>query len=99
MMLSTDPRLPAPNPSTQSLTQRLYEVFGTFARAFNGSAMWDGEAITIPVTGSWAAGDKVKHSAPVEVGSVASKYVIIGWVCVASGTPGTWKEMRVLTGG
>jgi hypothetical protein len=28
-----------------------------------------------------------------------NKYALLGWVCVASGTPGTWKECRALTGG
>lgn len=51
-----------------------------------------------PTAGTYNQGDKIWHSAPVEAGSVSSKYVIIGYVCVAAGTPGTWREMRVLTG-
>ena len=52
----------------------------------------------VPTTGSYAIGDFVKKSNPVEAGAVASKYVIFGWVCTTSGTPGTWKECRFLTG-
>ena len=52
----------------------------------------------VPTTGSYAIGDFVKKSNPVEAGAAASKYVIFGWVCTASGTPGTFKECRFLTG-
>ena len=38
-----------------------------------------------PTAGSWEAGDKVWHSAPLPGGN-------IGWVCVRSGSPGDWKE-------
>lgn len=51
-----------------------------------------------PVVGTWAIGDKIDNSAPSVLGSAGSQYVIIGFVCVASGTPGTWVEMRTLTG-
>jgi hypothetical protein len=51
-----------------------------------------------PTTGSYKQGDVIRHSAPSEAGAGGSKYVVIGFVCTASGTPGTWKEMRVLTG-
>jgi hypothetical protein len=51
-----------------------------------------------PTTGDWAQGDFVRHSAPTEAGGAGSKYVILGYVCIASGTPGTWRECRVLTG-
>ena len=27
------------------------------------------------------------------------KYIVTGWICTVSGTPGTFKESRVLTGG
>lgn len=46
----------------------------------------------------FAQGDKVWNTTPSEQGTAGSKYVVVGWVCVASGTPGTWKDMRVLTG-
>lgn len=51
-----------------------------------------------PTTGTHAKGDQVKNSNPAEAGSAASKYVVIGWICTVGGTPGTWLEMRVLTG-
>lgn len=51
-----------------------------------------------PVSGTWAQGDVLRNSAPVELGTAGSRYVLTGWICVASGTPGTWRELRSLTG-
>jgi len=51
-----------------------------------------------PTTGDWAAGDFIRNSNPSELGSASSKYVLLGWTCVASGTPGTWVQSRALTG-
>lgn len=51
-----------------------------------------------PTTNTYAQGDFVRNSAPSEAGGAGSKYVIVGWVCVTGGTPGTWKECRFLTG-
>lgn len=51
-----------------------------------------------PTAGANAQGDFVRNSAPTELGAASSKYVIFGWVCVASGTPGTWVQCRYLTG-
>jgi hypothetical protein len=51
-----------------------------------------------PTTGTYAQGDTIKNSAPVEAGAASSKYVVIGFVCTVGGTPGTWLQMRVLTG-
>ena len=51
-----------------------------------------------PTLGSYTRGDFVRNSAPAELGSASSKYVIDGWTCVAGGTPGTWVQKRSLTG-
>ncbi len=51
-----------------------------------------------PTTGTWNRGDKVRNSAPSELGSGGSKYVVDSWICTASGTPGTWLQQRTLTG-
>ena len=51
-----------------------------------------------PTSGPNQQGDFVRNSTPTELGAASSKYVILGWVCVASGTPGTWVEFRGLTG-
>lgn len=51
-----------------------------------------------PTTREWVIGDVVWNSAVAEAGSPGSKYAIMGWVCTTAGEPGTWKEMRTLTG-
>lgn len=43
-----------------------------------------------PTTGSWNVGDIIYNSAPAAGGS-------IGWICVATGTPGTWKEFGLIS--
>lgn len=53
---------------------------------------------TAPTSGTFALGDIAWDSAPAEAGAGGSKYVRLGWVCTTGGTPGTFKEMRVLTG-
>lgn len=56
-------------------------------------------ATAAPTTGTWAQGDFIRHSNPTEQNTGGLKYVIYGWECVTSGTPGTWVECRFLTGG
>lgn len=51
-----------------------------------------------PTSGTWARGDQITNSQPAELGGAGSKYVITGWICVTGGTPGTWLQMRTLTG-
>lgn len=46
----------------------------------------------------YAAGDFIRNSAPTVQGSSGSQYVVIGWVCVLGGKPGTWVACRTLTG-
>ena len=53
---------------------------------------------TVPTTGRHMQGDFIRNSAPVEAGSSGSKYVVFGWLCVASGEPGTFVPARFLTG-
>lgn len=55
-------------------------------------------AVSIPTGNTWAQGDIVRNSNPSELGGAGSKYVLLGWICTVSGTPGTWVEMRTLTG-
>jgi len=51
-----------------------------------------------PTTGTWAKGDQIRKSDPVEAGTTPNKYVITGYLCSVAGTPGTWLELRSLTG-
>lgn len=59
----------------------------------------DSAATAAPTGGEYARGDFITNSEPAELGSAGSKYVVLGWVCTASGNPGTWLECRALTGG
>lgn len=51
-----------------------------------------------PTTGTYQVGDFIRKKTPVEAGTAGSKYVVIGYLCVAAGTPGTWVEARCTTG-
>jgi hypothetical protein len=58
-------------------------------------------AYTAAPTGTaqaYSQGDFLRNSQPTELGAAGSKYVVLGFVCVASGTPGTWVACRCLTG-
>ena len=99
MKLPLDPRLPLIAGDTiRPLIQRLYELFRENAKAHNDSYMWDTQGTAAPTTGTWAQGDKCKNTSPTESGAAGSKYIITGWICTVAGTPGTWLQMRSLTG-
>lgn len=55
-------------------------------------------ATAAPTTGTWAQGDFVLNSEPSELGTAASKYIVHGWRCTVGGTPGSWLQLRCLTG-
>lgn len=57
-----------------------------------------GALTAAPTQGTWVVGDFVLNSAPVEAGTAGSKYLVHGFRCVTSGTPGTWVQCRFLTG-
>lgn len=52
----------------------------------------------VPTTGDFEVGDVVWNSSPSKLGSAGSRYIITGWICVVGGSPGTFEQMRVLTG-
>lgn len=101
----SDPILPQ-NPETayeKLLNLRLKDIFRVWGTRLN--AISDGQisaidnaATAAPTTGTYAKGDFIRNSAPSELGSAASKYVIYGFLCVTGGTPGTWVQCRFLTG-
>lgn len=105
MRLSSEVQLPQ-NPDTaysRELVFQLKTIFRALTQKIN--AMADGRlsaldttATAAPTTGSWAQGDQVRNSNPTELGTAGSKYVVVGWIATAGGTPGTWVAMRVLTG-
>ena len=96
MKLNTTPRANL-DPNTdrwyREIAQQVNSVSeGRIAAAYNAMT-------AAPTGGDNRAGDIVRNTAPAELGSAGSKYIITGWICVTSGSPGTWKQMRVLTGG
>lgn len=65
---------------------RIYQSYNASATAPTGDAQ------------SYQLGDFVRNLTPTELGTAGSKYLVIGFCCVAAGSPGTWREARVLTG-
>ena len=96
MRLTTDPRLPS---EALELVRLLRDITSQINAISEGQQYAFHAALSAaPTTGSFAVGDFVLNDTPAELGTAGSKYVIHGYRCVASGTPGTWVEMRVLTG-
>jgi hypothetical protein len=48
-----------------------------------------GRPTEVPIAGAWIVGDEVRVFNPVAGG-------FIGYVCVAAGTPGTWKSFGAI---
>ena len=66
-----------------------------------GNDATSGAALSPPVAGmalQWYPGDKIENKSASEVGTAGSKYIVTGWVNIAQGDPGIFREMRVLTG-
>jgi hypothetical protein len=104
-MRINDPRFPVKTESAydKDLNVALYRTIREIQTQLN--ALSEDKAIahygamtSVPTTGTWSIGDEVKNSAPAEAGTAGSKYVITGWICTVSGTPGTWLQQRTLTG-
>lgn len=93
-MLNQNPVFSTANQHTQELTRDLTKMMRDVAREHNLAAMWDGRASSVPTTGTWADGQCVKNTAPAELGTAGSKYVVLGWMLVS----GNWLPMRFLTG-
>ena len=107
MRINTDSRLPGgAKPTVEwlesfkwAMGKRLSEIAIQLNGVTEGRLSAISNAYTAaPTAGTWAQGDFVRHSSPVEAGTAGSKYVIYGFRCVASGTPGTWTQCRELTG-
>ena len=105
MRLEENPQLPMGQDSKYSsdLNFVLSRIFRNTAQKVN--ALADGRiagndfvAAAIPTTGTFRQGDFIKNSVPVEAGTAGSKYVLLGWICTVSGTPGTLLPVRTLTG-
>lgn len=102
MRLEENPQLPI-GQDPKDLNFVLSRLFRNIAQKVNQIgdgriAGSDFTAASIPTTGMFKQGDVIKNSAPVEAGTAGSKFVVLGWVCVAGGTPGTLLPIRALTG-
>lgn len=75
--------------------RRVSQEHNNLAKGYISAA---GYFAAAPAAGDWNVGDFVRNSAPAETGTNIPKYTIIGWLCVAAGTPGTWVECRAKTG-
>lgn len=99
MRLPTEARLPLDLPG---LVRQLTTLWAQMAQQVNGvsegSVSVTNAATAAPTTGVWTRGDFLRNSEPEELGVASSMYVVTGWLCVASGEPGTWTECRSLTG-
>lgn len=85
------------------LNFKLKEIFRNIANKVNFLAdgrinAVDNAASSIPTFGMYSVGDIVRNSAPAELGAASSKYVVTGWICTVAGSPGTFLQMRTLTG-
>lgn len=104
MRLPESPQIAQPGADfDRRLYQSLFKLFRDIATKVNQMAAgtasgFDGAATAAPTTGTWAQGDRVRNSSPSELGAVGSKYVVIEFLCIAGGTPGTWVQVRALTG-
>jgi hypothetical protein len=98
--LSNDARLPQSD-DQRALKQRLYELQRDTANQVNALSEGAIRACTnataaAPATGSYTPGDFVRNCAPQELGTVGSKYVVEGWLCIAA--PATFVDKRFFTG-
>ena len=86
-----------------SIARSLLQVLPVFAKQVNavseGRIAGHHNAVTTtPASGLYQRGDYLRNSQPQVLGTAGSQYVVKGWVCVASGEPGTWVQDRGLTG-
>ena len=106
MKIDVDPRLPivpSGDAYQSNLNRRLYQLFRQVSQQVNGLSegyIFANYSATTsaPITGTYNQGDFLRNSEPTELGSTGSKYVVFGWICTVSGSPGVWIEQRFLTG-
>lgn len=105
MRLGEEPTLPmgASSKYEIDLNFTLKKLFKDIARKVNQIgdgriAGSDFTAASIPTTGTFKQGDFIRNSAPVELGTAGSKYIVQGWTCTVGGSPGTLLPVRTLTG-
>jgi len=99
MKLQTEPILPADANGLPAALKALFRRTATSVNALIEGRLSGVDAFSAaPTAGTWAQGDCVRNSNPTELGTAGSKYVVTHFICIASGTPGTWVSCRSLTG-
>ena len=97
MRLNLFQRVPAQY-NQQVISKLFQEIQGQLNSLSEGRLSAKYNAVSsAPTAGDYAVGDIVQNSAPEEVGSASSKYILMGWMCVDV-DPLTFKELRCLTG-
>jgi hypothetical protein len=78
--------------SSASSPSGSYGALGLSSYYFGGinQMLYRGVASAIPTSGAYLQGDLLYNSAPTSGGYV-------GWICVASGNPGTWKTFGLIS--
>ena len=100
MRLQDNPYLPSDLPGLRRQLDNLYRQISTQLNQLSegGINAVTNAATSPPASGIWTRGDFIRNAEPTEAGSNGARYVLVGWVCVASGEPGTWRQCRYLTG-
>lgn len=104
--MSLRPLLPRPTTPPDSYESRfntsvareLTKLGNDVQNMYSGRLVAYTSAAAAPTGGAYAQGDIVRNNTPAVAGLAGSQYVIIGWICTVAGNPGTWVEMRTLTG-
>jgi hypothetical protein len=84
------------------MTEMVRQIEDAINRLSEGRIYQNYNAASAAPSGSTVAyqlGDFIKNLSPTPTGGAGSEYVILGWVCTAAGSPGTFEEVRTLTGG
>lgn len=96
------PYLPTDVPALVRQLTDLHRQIGTQLNQLSeGQIQAVTNAATAAPTGAVVAyqqGDFIRNSAPTELGAPGAKYCVFGFLCVAAGSPGTWVDVRTLTG-
>lgn len=94
MKLNTTPRVAADQSLVRELREHAKQVNlmaeGRLSASYNAQS-------SAPTAGDYTVGDFVRNSAPAELGSPGSKYVVDGWTCL-NDSPLTFVEKRYPTG-
>lgn len=96
MKLNTSPRVGLKDPDLQRVLRDTANQVNALTEG-RISAVYNADTAA-PLAGEYVKGDFIRNSNPSEQNTGGLKYVVFGWECIVSGNPGTWAEVRYLTG-